>query len=288
MKNIFITGAGGLISNGIARSLKGKENDIHITGNSPDNDKIENFDQVIINRFGEPLSIPDKKFDLIAHCAFDKDDKTNELNTSGTIKWAEDAEKAGIKKHLFLSSISSQSSFLTPYGKSKKYLEKWFLERGHYVFRLGLVIENGGMFGRLVSSIKNSPMIPLISGGKFLVFPTDPETIYDLVYRISEGDKIGKRGEAWNLQYKDGITLKEILSLIRGKIGKNPVFIPVPYSLVFGGLKILELIRLPGIDIDTGNLKGLKWNSRISLESHLESFGYKERDLSRVIEDIKL
>jgi nucleoside-diphosphate-sugar epimerase len=287
-KKIVITGAGGLISNGIAAYLKKKDKDIEITGVSPEMAKIDNFDHVIIKRFGETLSIPDNKFDLIIHCAFDKDDKSNELNTRGTIEWAGDAEKAGIKKHIFLSSISSQSEFLSPYGKSKKDLEKWFLEKNYYIFRLGLVIANGGMFGRLVSSIKNSPVIPLISGGKFLVFPTDPETIYDHVYKILQDKIIQHQGKIWNLQYKAGTSLRDILILLKKRTGRKVLFIPVPYSLVYPVVKLVEIIKIPGIDIDTGNLKGLKWNSRISLRSDLESLGYPERDLADIINKIDL
>ncbi|MCK5222874.1 MAG: NAD(P)-dependent oxidoreductase [Candidatus Aminicenantes bacterium] len=287
-KKIVITGAGGLISNGIAAYLKKKDKDIEITGVSPEMSKIDNFDHVIIKRFGETLSIPDKKFDLIIHCAFDKENKSNELNTRGTIDWAGDAEKAGIKKHIFLSSISSQSEFLSPYGKSKKDLEKWFLEKNYFVFRLGLVIANGGMFGRLLSSIKNSPVIPLISGGKFLVFPTDPETIYDHVYKILQDKVIQDQGKIWNLQYKQGTSLKDILILLKKRTGKKVIFFPVPYYLIYPVVKLVEIIKIPGIDIDTGNLKGLKWNSRISLGSDLESLGYPERDLAEIINNLDL
>lgn len=288
MKNVIITGAGGLISNGIAAYLKRKDKNIEITGISPVQGRIDNFDHVIVNRFGETLSLPDKKFDLIIHCAFDKDDKSNELNTSGTIEWAGDAEKAGIKKHIFLSSISSQSEFLSPYGKSKKELEEWFLTRNYFVFRLGLVIANGGMFGRLVSSIQNSPVIPLIGSGKFLIFPTDPETIYDHVYNILLDKFIQHHGKIWNLQYKNGTSLKDILIILKKRTGKKALFIPIPYYLIYPLVKLIEIVKMPGIDIDTGNLKGLKWNSRISLESDLKSLGYPEQDLTEIINKIDL
>ncbi len=275
-KNILITGAGGLISNGAAAYLKKKENDIEITGISPLDREIKNFDHIICNRFGEHLSLPDKNFDLIVHCAFDKDDRFNELNTKWTKEWALDAENSGIKKHIFLSSISSQSEYLSSYGKSKKELEKWFLDKGHIVFRLGLVIANGGMFGRLLSSIKNSPVIPLISGGKFLVFPTAPDTIFDLIHRVSRGEVKGNSGEPWNLQFERGVSLREILRELSKALGKKVVFLPIPYSLVYPAVKIASLIKFPGLDINTGNLKGLKWNSRLSLRSDLSDLGYQE------------
>jgi len=287
-KKIIITGAGGLISNGIAAYLKKKDKDIEITGVSPDMAKIDNFDHVIIKRFGETLSIPDNKFDLIIHCAFDKDDKSNELNTRGTIEWAGDAEKAGIKKHIFLSSISSQSEFLSPYGKSKKELEKWFLEKKYIVFRLGLVIANGGMFGRLVSSIQNSPVIPLIGSGKFLIFPTDPETIYDHVYNILLDKFTQHQGKIWNLQYKNGTSLRDILTILKKRTGRRSVFIPIPYYIIYPAVKLIEIMKIPGIDIDTGNLKGLKWNSRISIKSDLGSLGYPEQDLTEIINKIDI
>ncbi len=287
-RNILITGAGGLISNGTAAYLKKKEKNIEITGISPVEGKIDNFDHIICSTFGEHLAIPDKKFDLIIHCAFDKDDKSNELNTKGTKEWALDAEKAGITKHVFLSSISSQSEFLSSYGKSKKELETWFIDKGHIVFRLGLVIADGGMFGRLLSSIKNSPIIPLISGGKFLVFPTDPETIYNLIHRISVGEAAGNSGKPWNLHFEKGITLKDILRELSKSMNKKVVFLPIPYSLVYPVVKIASMIKLPGLDIDTGNLKGLKWNSRLSLRSDLSALGYKEKKLSELISRITL
>ena len=287
-KNIIITGAGGLISNGIAAYLKRKDKTIEITGISPDRNRIDNFDHVIVNKFGETLSIPDKKIDLIIHCAFDKDDKSNELNTSGTIEWAEDAEKAGIKKHIFLSSISSQSEFLSPYGKSKKRLEKWFLEKNYFVFRLGLVIANGGMFGRLISSIRNSPVIPLISSGKFLIFPTDPETIYDHVYNILLDKFTQHQGKIWNLQYKNGTSLRDILAILKKRTGRRSVFIPIPYYIIYPIVKVVSLLKIPGLDIDTGNLKGLKWNSRLSLRSDLADLDYEEKPITEIIKDLDL
>jgi len=282
-KKILITGAGGLISNGTASYLKIKDKNIEVTGISRTERKRGNYDHIICSRFGERLKITDKKFELIIHSAFDKDDKSNEINTSGTKKWAQDAEKAGIKNQIFLSSISSQSEFLSSYGKSKKELEKWFLDRGHIVFRLGLVIADGGMFGRLLSSIKNSPIIPLISGGEFLVFPTDPETIYNLIHRISLGEVPDNCGEPLNLHFEKGSTLKDILRELSKSMNKKAVFLPVPYSLVYPIVKIASLIKLPGLNIDTGNLKGLKWNSKLSLRSDLKDLGYKEQNLTELI-----
>lgn len=286
-KKILITGAGGLISNGVAGYLKQKEKNIEITGVSPEEGNIENFDTIIKCRFGEPLKIPSGEFDLVLHCAFDKDDKSNEMNTRGTREWALSTEASGIKKHIFLSSISSQSGYLSSYGKSKKELEHWFLERGHIVFRLGLVIANGGMFGRLLSSLFSSPVIPLIGGGKFLVFPTNPENIYDLVYRILKGEIKDNGGTPWNLQYSRGISLKEILVKLSRSLGRKVIFLPIPYSLIYPIVKVISLVRIPGVDIDTGNLKGLKWNSLLSLESHLADLGYEERPMDELFRNLR-
>jgi len=286
-KKILITGAGGLISNGVAGYLKQKDRTIEITGVSPVEGEIEHFDTIIRGRFGEPLKIPSEEFDLVLHCAFDKDDKTNEMNTLGTIQWATAAAEAGIKKQIFLSSISSQAGYLSYYGKSKKELEQWFLERGYTVFRLGLVIANGGMFGRLVSSLFSSPVIPLIGGGKFLGVPTNPKNIYDLVYQIFRRGKRDNPGKPWNLQYREGITLRELLIKLSRSMGRKVVFLPIPYSLVYPVVNVISLIRIPGIDIDTGNLKGLKWNSRLSLRSDLEDLGYKESPLEELFRNLR-
>ena len=282
-----LTGAGGLISNGVAGYLKQKDRNIEIIGVSPVEGNIEHFDTIIQCRFGERLDIPPGEYDLVLHCAFDKDDKSNEMNTRGTLEWVASAEKAGIKKQVFLSSISSQSGYLSPYGKSKKELEHRFLEKGYIVFRLGLVIANGGMFGRLLSSLFSSPVIPLIGGGKFLVFPTNPGNIYDLVFRIFKGNIRDNAGKPWNLQYRSGITLRELLNKLSLSIGRKVTFLPIPYSLIYPVVKVVSLLRIPGIDIDTGNLKGLKWNSRLSLRSDLEYLGYEEKPLDELFRNLR-
>ncbi len=287
-KKVLITGAGGLIGLGLASHIKNHTDGVKITGVTSSKKNINNFDNVITALLGQPMNIPKQEYDAIVHCAFDKNEKSNILNTSGTIKWADEAEKAGIKVQIFMSSISSQSDFLSSYGSSKKQLEKWFLSKGHYVLRLGLVIANGGMFGRLVNSISASPVIPLIGGGKYMIFPTDPEMIFDLVKRIIERDIIQPDKTGFNLQFKKGVRLKNILQILKHRTGKRPILIPVPYFLAYSLLKIAGLFKFLKMDIDTGNLKGMKWNSRISMRSDIYHLGYSERSLSEMIKNIEI
>ncbi len=283
---ILITGAGGLIGSGIASYLKQSINGVEITGVTSREEIGSVFDKQIKVMLGQPLQIAKNHFDTIIHCAFDKNDKSNVTNTTGTIQWAEDAKKAGIKKQIFLSSISSQSEFLNDYGKSKKDIETWFLARGHFVLRLGLVIANGGMFGRLVTTVKKSRFTPLIGGGKYLVFPTDPETIFHFITRIIKGDKRILAKKDYNLQFRDGISLKNLILKLSKKIGKKNLFISIPYPIIYSILAVAGTFKFLKLDIDTGNLKGMKWNSRMKLSSDLNTLGYKERPISEMLNKI--
>jgi len=284
LKRILVTGAGGLIGSGIAEYLKKVDKDIEITGITSRKTNIENMDHTIKTVLGEPLTIPKERYDIIIHCAFDKKDKSNNVNTTGTIRWAKDALQAGVKEQIFMSSISSQSKFLTPYGKSKKYLEEWFFNNNFHVFRLGLVIANGGMLGRLIKSVNSSPVIPIIGGDKFPIFPTDPNTIYDLIYRIIIGEIKSEQNSGWNLQFKEATSLKKILTCLKKISGKKTFLIPLPYTLIYPIVKLAELLKISGLEIDTDNLKGLKRNSKISIRSDLSTLGYKERNLAEMIE----
>ncbi len=199
MRKVLITGANGFIAKNIARVLK--ETGFSIIGTSRHPVFVPEYDEIIRGVLGEPLKdvFENHKIDVVVHCAYDKDDIDNDNNAEGTLIWAEQAEKSEVGLQIFMSSISADSDALSPYGQKKYEVEKWFITHNQLVFRLGLVVGNGGLFGRIVATVKKSPLIPLIDKGKTLMYLSDIDTISQVVRdTIMNKNKIIK-GRVWYL-----------------------------------------------------------------------------------------
>lgn len=283
MKEVLITGAKGFISKNIANILK--KSGFYIIGTSRNPEPVSNFDKVYCGILGEPLKdvFESHKIDVMIHCAYDKWDKDNSMHEEGTRLWAEQAERNGVGLQIFMSSISAAEDAVSTYGQKKFKLEKWFLAHNHIVFRLGLVIGNGGIFQTIISMVKKSPVIPLIDKGRTLTYVSDIDTISKIVRdSILKEDQI-KRGKIWYLQQERPVFFVKILEEIRKQYHFFCVFIPIPYFVISFFMFLVDRFKFLSIGINADNLKGMRQNSQRKLKSDLNTLGYPETPFDRLI-----
>lgn len=189
-------------------------------------------------------------FSALVHCAYDfrqiswKD--ISAVNVRGSEVLLKTASKAGVRKLVFISSISAYDGCRSLYGKAKLEIERVTRAVGGWSIRPGLVYGDapGAMFGRLVEKANRSKFIPLPGGGhqkQYLVHDTD---LYIAVSRCLQSDMAAcvepvtvAHGKAW--------TFRELLSEIATRLGKRVNFIPVPWRFLWAGLRLGEKLRLP-------------------------------------------
>lgn len=283
MNNVLITGANGFIAKHIAKVLKASG--CFVIGTSRTPCPVENYDEVLCGVLGEPLKgvFENFKVDAVVHCAYDKDNIDNIKNAEGTLIWAEQAEKHNVGLQIFMSSISAGSDAIASYGRKKYDVEKWFIEHNQVVFRLGLVVGNGGLFGRIISTVKKSPVIPLIDMGRTLLYPSDIDTVSEVVHDTVFGKNKVERGKIWYLQQKTPVSFAEILKEIRKQYNLFRIFIPVPYFVVSILMSLAEKIKFIKLGIDTNNLKGLRQVKQKKFKSDLMDLGYADTSLNVLI-----
>jgi nucleoside-diphosphate-sugar epimerase len=283
MKTVLITGAGGFIATNLAEVLN--HSGCMVIGTSRRLDSRKGFERIYHAELGEPLQdvFAEHHIDGLVHCAFDKSDITHELNRRGTILWAQQAEDNGVPLQMFLSSVSSFEGATSPYGRSKYDLEQWFKNRNHLTFRLGLVIGKGGIYQTLTSLIKRYPFFPLIDGGRTLTYLSDIKTVSYILRDSIINPDLKKSGGVWRLYQRKPVFFVDLLKLIRELQQTSCLFIPVPFSLLYFGLGLVEKVKFLKLDINRNNLLGLRQNSRPGLTSDLDKFGYPELDISDLI-----
>ncbi len=283
MKKVLITGANGFIARHLSRTLK--EAGIFVIGTSRKPAPANNYDEVVPGVLGKPIEGLFEKHDIdaIIHCAYDKEEIDNMKNAEGTIVWAEQAEKNGVGLQIFMSSLSADEDAIASYGQKKYEVEKWFIEHNHIVFRLGLVVGEGGLFKRIISMVERHYLIPLVDKGKTLTYVSDIDTICLIMHDLMSGGHKIERGRIWNLQQGTPFFFVDILREISRQNNLFRIFVPIPYLMVSIVLSLIERLKFLKIGINTNNLKGMRQLSKKEFKSDLPELGYPDTSLKMLI-----
>lgn len=285
---MLITGANGFIAKKIARVLK--EEGYFVIGTSRSPVSLPEYDEVIRGVLGEPLEdvFTNHKVDAVVHCAYDKDDLDNVKNTEGTLIWAEQAEENNVAQQIFMSSLSADKNAYSSYGQKKYEAEKWFMDHNHVVFRPGLVIGNGGLFGRIAATVKKSPVIPLIDNGKSFTYFTAVDTLSKVVCDTVTGKNDVTGYRVWYLQQESPVFFGDVLREIAKQFNLSRLFIPVPHFVVSLILGFSERVNIASIGINVNNLKGLRQHGQRKYQSDLKHLGYREDTIEIMIKNLMI
>lgn len=203
------------------------------------------------------------------HCAYDFQPLTWKeivgVNVDGSRKVLEAARSAGVPKIVYISSISAFDGCRSLYGKAKLEIERIALANGALVIRPGLVYgtdsgsgradvtadktvpasatQAGGMFGKLTAQIKKASIIPMIGDGSQIQYLVHNEDLCGFIERYARNEV--KTGPTiLTAANEQQWPFKKLLLEIAGLLGKHPKFIPLPWRLVWFGLKSAESIGL--------------------------------------------
>jgi uncharacterized protein YbjT (DUF2867 family) len=92
--------------------------------------------------------------------------------------------------------------------------------------------------------VKRSRVVPLLGGGAQRQFLVHDEDLARLVNRCIAGE-IPPPREPITLAHEESLTMRQLLNQLASALGKRLTFLPVPWRLVWLGLKSLELFGLP-------------------------------------------
>jgi len=185
----------------------------------------------------------------LVHCAYDfkplRWAEIKAVNVAGSQKLMHAARAAGVEQIICISSISAYDGCRALYGRAKLDIEHAALDQGALVLRPGLVYGPGpgGMFGKLTDQVRKSSVIPLIGDGSQIQYLVHHE---DLSAFVAQALATGMPGAPRLLTAANPQPwpFKQLLQEIARALNKKVRFIPLPWRLVWAGLKSAETLGL--------------------------------------------
>jgi len=242
-----VTGASGLVGREIAAQLARAGHEVRAWRNSAASSPSSNLEYSQVRLGGTPIAEVERLLagaDAFIHCAWDLEVATwgdiERVNVNGSIAWFEAAARAGVKKLVFVSSVSAYAGCRSLYGGSKLRVEAAVSGLGGVNVRPGIVHgdPNAGVYGRLWQSTSAS-VIPLIDGGHQRMLTVHRE---DLALAISHiiDDYAAWKGRTIVVGHPDLITLRGILERMLRARRHSARFITVPSAPVLIALRMAE------------------------------------------------
>ena len=168
------------------------------------------------------------------------------------------AARAGIKRIVFISTISAFEGCRSAYGQSKVAIEKMVQSMaGGIVLRPGLVYGpaagsppgsgSGGVFGSIQQQVGKSHIVPLIGDGRAPQYLLDADTLANTVARAVSGEFDGTAGSPITLAHPQPWPFRDLVQSIAAAEGRHVTLIPVPWRLLYSGARLGELagVKLP-------------------------------------------
>jgi nucleoside-diphosphate-sugar epimerase len=187
--------------------------------------------------------------DTLVHCAWDlsvtRRAEISQVNVGGTATLLELAKRVGVRRVIFVSSMSAYDGTSQLYGRAKLECERTAAGLGQGVVRLGLVYGPGwgGMAGSL-RRMTRLPVTPLLAGGSYQ-YTVHEDDMTSAIVRLASIAEIPfvPLGIAHPEPVKFGHLVREI-----GRTsGHTPRLLPVPWQIGYATLRAGEAVgaRLP-------------------------------------------
>lgn len=215
--------------------------------------------------------------DVLVHCAWDmragRAAQVRAINIEGSRLLLEAGRAAGVQRTLFISSMSAFAGCRSLYGNAKLEVEAQVAAHGGTTIRPGLIYgpQPGGVVGAVLQLARRSRWLPMVGTGQFALHTCHEDDLVALLVACCSDLQTGLPP----LLYAAEPTPRAFRDIVTTLANRPLHFIPVPWRLIWTGLKALETLGLrprlksdsllglvysdPAPDFANGRLTGLSF-----------------------------
>jgi len=239
-----VTGANGFAGANIASKLQASECRVIALVRNPDS--VAGFE---VRRFALRRPVAKEIFadvDVLIHAAYDFSQRNwadiCRVNAVGSDYLFDAAVRAGVKRQIFISSMSAFEGCRSDYGRGKLLAENAIAVRGGISIRPGMLYskDNGGLTAKIATAARTLPVVPTIGNGRFPLYTCHVDDLTALVLYLVQAEHIPEG--IITAAHPKPTTLLDIVKSAAGN--KSRVIIRMPPSWITAGLWILERFGL--------------------------------------------
>jgi len=166
------------------------------------------------------------------------------VNVDGTRRLLEAAQRGGVRRFVFVSSVSARRRRMGPYGRTKREGEalvaatalEWVILRPSLVYGPG----EDGLFARLARSLRSLPVFPVVGDGRMELDPLDVTDLCQVIERCLTHEEPVR--QAYDVLGPDRVTFHELLERIATAYGLHPRFVHLAGSAALPLARFLGLL----------------------------------------------
>jgi nucleoside-diphosphate-sugar epimerase len=164
------------------------------------------------------------------------------VNVQGSIRLFEQATAAGVRRIVFISSMSAYPHARSMYGQAKMAVECAARNFAAVVIRPGLVYgdQPGGVFGSIEQRVKRSSLIPIIGDGSYPQYLVHEDDLGAAVVAAFNAENIPP--EPVSVVHPEPWPFGKLIEKIAISQNRHVSLLPVPWWLIFGGLRLAEML----------------------------------------------
>ncbi|PWT91695.1 MAG: hypothetical protein C5B55_07655 [Blastocatellia bacterium] len=255
---IAVTGATGYVGSQLCQYFKDRTaGTIQLTSKPQKADPKLPVEEFSLTRGVPQGTFAMNKVDVLVHAAYDFSARSRkdiwQVNVAGSIALFKQAREEGVKRIIFISTMSAYEGCRSLYGNAKLEIEAALSDGdGDSCLRPGLVYstpldQSRGMIGSIITRIKDSNLVPLLGGGKHQLYLTHEEDLGRFCYWLAT------RPQPTTLRDQKYFTtanpkpysFRKIVELVLSASNRTNVrLISVPWRTVWLGLKGLETMGI--------------------------------------------
>ncbi len=243
-----LTGTGGYLGAHLKEYLAGRGWKVYSLSSRPSGANDASY--FTLQNGAPPGFFAENKITTLIHCAWDFSSISREeifaVNVAGSLKLLAQATGEGVRRIIFVSTMSAYDGCRSLYGQAKLEVEKAVVKSDGVIVRPGLIYgeQPRGMVGALTKAIEKIPLIPLIGDGSDVLYLTHEDDLAELIKKESDPDTAAVPAKPIIAAAEHGLPFRDILYSFARLKKKRIHLVPIPWRAVWGALKIGELLKV--------------------------------------------
>lgn len=166
------------------------------------------------------------------------------VNVQGSVRLFQQAAAAGVRRIVFISSMSAYPRARSLYGRAKMAVE---LAAGHFaavVIRPGLVYgdQPGGVFGSIKRGVDRFSLIPIVGDGSYPQYLVHEDDVGAAVVAAVNAESAC--AEPISVAHPEPWPLRKVIEKIAKSQNRRVRLVPLPWWFIFCGLKMAETMAV--------------------------------------------